>query len=232
MSELGNPVEAGAMDRESIRAMRRSYGIAGLAEDAALANPIDQFRQWLVEAAANPLIVEANAMVLSVSNLDEDSSGHISSRTVLLKDVTADGFSFFTNYQSRKARAMATHSQVTLLFPWYAMERQVSISGRVEKLPASESDDYFATRPWGSQIGAWASTQSAPLASREELEARYAELATKYPEGSVVPRPEHWGGYLVRPTTIEFWQGRHSRLHDRLLYIREADTWNRSRLYP
>ena len=212
--------------------MRRSYGIAGLSEEAASANPIELFHQWLVEAAANPVIVEANAMVLSASNLDQDPTGHISSRTVLLKDVTGEGFSFFTNYQSRKAQAMATHPQVTLLFPWYAMERQVSISGLVEKLPASESDSYFATRPWGSQIGAWASTQSAPLASREELEARYAQLALQYPEGSTVPRPEHWGGYLVRPTTIEFWQGRHSRLHDRLLYSRTGESWNRSRLYP
>ena len=221
-----------SLDRESIRAMRRSYGIAGLAEMDALANPIEQFHIWLREAAANPVIVEANAMVLSASNLDQDPTGHISSRTVLLKDVTEEGFSFFTNYQSRKAQAMQTHAQVTLLFPWYAMERQVSISGQVEKLPAAESDSYFATRPWGSQIGAWASAQSQPLASREELEARFAELSAKYPEGSTVPRPKYWGGYLVRPTTIEFWQGRHSRLHDRLLYTLEADSWNRTRLYP
>jgi pyridoxamine 5'-phosphate oxidase len=229
MSQTG---DRDSLDRESIRAMRRSYGIAGLAEADALPNPIEQFHRWLVEAAANPVIVEANAMVLSVSNLDEDPAGRITSRTVLLKDVTSDGFSFFTNYQSRKAQAMATHTQVSLLFPWYAMERQVSITGQVEKLSAAESDSYFATRPWGSQIGAWASAQSMPLASREELEANYAELSAKYPEGSPVPRPEHWGGYLVRPTTIEFWQGRHSRLHDRLLYLREVDSWNRTRLYP
>ena len=224
------------IDRASIRAMRRSYGIAGLAEADALPNPIEQFHRWLTEAAENPVIVEANAMVLSVANMAAAPDGLISSRTVLLKDVTPDGFSFFTNYQSRKAAALATHQQATLLFPWYAMERQVSISGLVEKLPEVESDAYFATRPWGSQIGAWASAQSHELGSREELEARYAELSEKYPEGAPVPRPPHWGGYLLRPTTIEFWQGRHSRLHDRLFY--ELDTtshgskWKRTRLYP
>lgn len=214
--------------REEIRAMRRSYGDEGL--DALPENPFDAFSLWLKQAHENTLIVEANAMVLST--LASDSQ--INTRTVLLKDISQGGFTFFTNYQSRKAHAMEINPNVSLLFPWYPMERQVAISGVVEKVAEQESDDYFATRPWGSQIGAWASTQSAHLSSREELEQRFAGAAQKWPEGSVVPRPAHWGGYRVTPLNIEFWQGRYSRLHDRLRYERsntEAD-WELSRYYP
>jgi pyridoxamine 5'-phosphate oxidase len=151
-----------------------------------------------------------------------------------LKDISQGGFTFFSNYSSRKAQAIEMNSQVTLLFPWYAMERQVSISGFAEKIERSESDDYFATRPWSSQIGAWASAQSAPLATREELEQRFAGAAQKWPEGTTVPCPPHWGGYRVTPVSIEFWQGRYSRLHDRLRYER-ANTnsdWEVHRYYP
>jgi pyridoxamine 5'-phosphate oxidase len=158
----------------------------------------------------------------------------ISTRTVLLKDISDGGFTFFTNYSSRKGQAIDLNSQVTLLFPWYAMERQVSISGDATKISEEESDEYFATRPWSSQIGAWASAQSAPLSSREELEQRYEGAATKWPEGSVVPKPAQWGGYRVTPLSIEFWQGRYSRLHDRLRYER-ANTdidWEVTRYYP
>ena len=211
--------------RAAVRAMRRSYGEVGLAEVAG--DPIAQFTSWLIEAAANPMIVEANAMVLSTSDGDQ-----ISSRTVLLKDVTSSGFSFFTNYESRKAREMASHNQVSLLFPWFALERQVIVQGVVEKLPTAASDEYFATRPWGSQIGAWASAQSSELDNREALEAGYNEWAKTYPEGGAVPRPPHWGGYLVRPTTIELWQGRYSRLHDRVRYIATNEGWATKRFYP
>jgi pyridoxamine 5'-phosphate oxidase len=216
------------LDREAIRAMRRSYGEVGL--ENLPSDPFAAFSAWLKEAAANAVIVEANAMVLSTLGPEE----HISTRTVLLKDVSEGGFTFFTNYSSRKAQAMELNSQVTLLFPWYAMERQVSISGFVEKISESESAEYFASRPWSSQIGAWASAQSSPLSSREELEQRFAGASEKWPEGSVVPKPPHWGGYRVTPISIEFWQGRYSRLHDRLRYERaNSETeWEITRYYP
>ncbi len=214
--------------RDEIRAMRRSYSDAGL--ETLPSNPFEAFAMWLKDAHENPVIVEANAMVLSTVTADSQ----INTRTVLLKDISDGGFTFFTNYQSRKAHGIELNPNVSLLFPWYAMERQVSISGIAEKVSAQESDDYFATRPWGSQIGAWASAQSSYLASREELEQRFAGAAEKWPEGSSVPRPAHWGGYRVTPLHIEFWQGRYSRLHDRLRYERTATSgdWELSRYYP
>ena len=205
-----------SLTRDAIRAMRRSYGDAGL--ENLPSDPLSAFSIWLKEAAGNEYIVEANAMVLSTLGGDEK----ISTRTVLLKDISDGGFTFFTNYQSRKAHAMEINEQVTLLFPWYAMERQVSISGLVQKISESESDDYFATRPWSSQIGAWSSAQSQPLESRAELESRFAGASQKWPEGTHVPRPAHWGGYRVIPLSVEFWQGRYSRLHDRLRFERES----------
>jgi pyridoxamine 5'-phosphate oxidase len=216
------------VSRDEIRAMRRSYSDAGL--ETLPSNPFEAFALWLKDAHENPVIVEANAMVLSTVTAD----AQINTRTVLLKDISDGGFTFFTNYQSRKAHEIELNPNVSLLFPWYAMERQVSISGVAEKTSAQESDDYFATRPWGSQIGAWASAQSSQLASREELEQRFAGAAEKWPEGSTVPRPAHWGGYRVTPLNIEFWQGRYSRLHDRLRYERTATNgdWELSRYYP
>lgn len=217
------------MDREAISQMRKSYGEVGLEKSDE--NPIKQFVLWLAEAAANPMIVEANAMVLSTVN-----NGEPSSRTVLLKDVSEAGLTFFTNYESKKATDLLDNPNVALLFPWYPMERQVKIIGRAEKVSPADSDAYFATRPWSSQIGAWASNQSQPLSAREDLERIYKEFAEKYPEGSSVPRPPHWGGYLVTPTLIEFWQGRYSRLHDRIRYtkaINAAETnWKIQRVFP
>jgi pyridoxamine 5'-phosphate oxidase len=214
--------------RDQIRAMRRSYSDVGM--ETLPADPFEAFSIWLKQAHENTIIVEANAMVLSTVHPDNQ----ISTRTVLLKDISDGGFTFFSNYESRKAHAMNVNENVSLLFPWYAMERQVSISGIVEKVSESESDDYFAARPWGSQIGAWASHQSSPLSSRAELEQRYEGAATKWPEGSVVPRPEYWGGYRVVPLNIEFWQGRYSRLHDRLRYERTTanSDWELTRYYP
>lgn len=214
--------------RDDIAAMRRSYGEVGL--EALPDDPFIAFENWLLEAHKNPVIVEANAMVLSTS----DSDLRVSTRTVLLKDISQGGFTFFTNYSSRKSHAIEMNPQVSLLFPWYAMERQVSISGVAEKTSREETQAYFLTRPWSSQIGAWASHQSAPLTSREELDQRFVGAAQKWPEGSVVPCPPHWGGYRVMPLQIEFWQGRYSRLHDRLRYERtncDAD-WELGRYYP
>ena len=214
--------------REEIQAMRRSYGEVGL--NQLDPDPFLAFTDWLRQAHENPMIVEANAMVLSTLGSELD----ISTRTVLLKDISEGGFTFFTNYDSRKAHAMQNNEQVSLLFPWYAMERQVSISGVSAKVSQKESEEYFATRPWASQIGAWASHQSSPLASREELEQRYEGAEKKWPEGTTVPCPAHWGGYRVTPLSIEFWQGRYSRLHDRLRYERSnigAD-WELNRYYP
>jgi len=214
--------------REEIQAMRRSYGEAGLS--TLDADPFVAFADWLRQAHQNPMIVEANAMVLSTLGAELT----ISTRTVLLKDISEGGFTFFTNYSSRKAHAIENNEQVSLLFPWYAMERQVAVSGLAAKVSQQESEEYFASRPWGSQIGAWASHQSSPLASREELEQRYEGAAKKWPDGTTVPCPPHWGGFRVIPLTIEFWQGRYSRLHDRLRYERSntgAD-WELNRYYP
>ena len=218
--------------RQQISAMRRSYGEKGITDLGT--DPLAAFTEWLHEAAENQFIVEANAMVLSTLGSASDGSDAISTRTVLLKDISEGGFTFFTNYNSRKAQAIEMYSQVTLLFPWYAMERQVTISGFASQISREESENYFATRPWSSQIGAWASAQSAPLSSREELEQRYEGASQKWPEGTLVPCPPHWGGFRVLPISIEFWQGRYSRLHDRLRYER-PDTqsdWAVARYYP
>lgn len=221
-----------ATNRQAISAMRRSYGEVGITDLGA--DPLAAFTTWLHEAAENPYVIEANAMVLSTLGNAADGSDAVSSRTVLLKDISGGGFTFFTNYNSRKSQAISVHSQVSLLFPWYPLERQVIVSGFASQIERSESESYFATRPWSSRIGAWASAQSSPLASREELEQRYAGAAEKWPDGSDVPCPPHWGGFRVLPISIEFWQGRYSRLHDRLRYERDDtdSNWAVNRYYP
>jgi pyridoxamine 5'-phosphate oxidase len=215
--------------RTELANMRRSYGEVGLLESDLPSDPFLLFEKWFSAARENPYIVEANAMVLSTSDL--------TSRSVLLKDFTSAGFTFFTNYNSRKARAIAANPRVALLFPWYPMERQITITGVAEKISSIDSDAYFATRPYLSQIGAWASSQSEILDSRESLAAKVEEYQAKFPEGGPVPRPEHWGGFLVSAESIEFWQGRYSRLHDRIRYhfLHESETgakWERVRLSP
>lgn len=214
--------------REDIAAMRRQYGEHGLIEGELPLNPIELFNTWLTQAAENEIVVEANAMVLSTEVDDQPTS-----RTVLLKDLTESGFTFFSNYESRKGKQISENKNVSLLFPWYPMERQVIVIGSATKIARQDSEKYFTTRPRSSQIGAWASEQSAELSSRQELENKFKELENKFAKEEVIPTPPHWGGYIVDPISIEFWQGRYSRLHDRIRYVREKNNnWQLKRLNP
>ena len=214
--------------REDIAAMRRQYGEHGLIEGELPLNPIELFNTWLTQAAENEIVVEANAMVLSTEVDDQPTS-----RTVLLKDLTEGGFTFFSNYESRKGKQISENKNVSLLFPWYPMERQVIVIGSATKIARGDSEKYFATRPRSSQIGAWASEQSTELSSRQELENKFKELENKFAKEEVIPTPPYWGGYIVDPISIEFWQGRYSRLHDRIRYVREKNNnWQIKRLNP
>jgi pyridoxamine 5'-phosphate oxidase len=200
---------------------RHSLDLADAAPDA-----IEQFRRWFTEAR-DAEIPEPNAMTLATV----DAEGQPASRTVLLKGFDARGFTFFTSYLSEKAAHLEANPRASLTFFWIELERQVNVRGSVERTAPEESTEYFHSRPYGSQIGAHASIQSSVISSREWLEHRFAELHTRWPAGTV-PRPETWGGYRLFPNTIEFWQGRPSRLHDRLRYTRHKKSWTIERLGP
>lgn len=202
------------------------YGQQPLLESEVLADPIAQARLWLQQADESQ-VYEPNAMVLSTI----DSDGLPSSRTVLLRALDENGLEFFTNYSSEKGQALLAHPEVSVVFPWYLIHRQIIVRGVAQPTDPAVSDAYFASRPKGSQIAAVASEQSRPIASRDLLEQRVRDLEAEFGNGAV-PRPETWGGYRIRPTRIEFWQGRSSRMHDRLRFTMIDGAWHRERLQP
>lgn len=206
--------------------LRRDYVSQPLTEDSVKADPIEQFKDWFAEAfaAAQP---DAEALTLSTAT----PGGRVSARIVLLKGCDERGFVFFTNYESRKGLELANNPYAALTFYWHTLNRQARIEGKVEKVSPEESERYYQTRPRGSQLGAWASPQSQEIVSREVLEQRVAEVAARF-ETEPIQCPPFWGGYLLRPDSIEFWQGRESRLHDRILYTWQNDGWRITRLAP
>ena len=207
--------------------LRKDYALSGLAEKDLARDPFRQFEKWFQEAEASKL-VEPNAMILATATRD----GRPSARTMLLKNVDGRGFVFYTNYESRKGRELDANPRATLVFPWFAFERQVIVEGTVAKTPREEAEAYFHSRPPASQLAAWASAQSTILPGRKALEEAMKDVEKKY-AGKPVPLPPYWGGFRLTPETVEFWQGRRSRLHDRLRYRRASDGgWTIERLSP
>ncbi|MFM8790350.1 MAG: pyridoxamine 5'-phosphate oxidase [Chthoniobacterales bacterium] len=214
-----------AVRHPDVAELRRNYTRDGLSRADLDPDPVGQFRRWFTQAV-EAQIVEPNAMVLGTTDGKRPSA-----RSVLLKAYDERGFVFFTNYESRKAQEIGSNDRVSLLFPWYPLERQVSILGRAERISTAESLAYFVSRPHGSRLGSWVSHQSAVINSRQLLEMKLEEMKAKFADGEV-PLPSFWGGFRVVPSEIEFWQGRENRLHDRFRYARSGDAWNIARLAP
>jgi pyridoxamine 5'-phosphate oxidase len=207
---------------------RKSYEKEELLESNCPENPLELFRTWFTNADSSDSLVETNAMTISTIGLD----GFPKSRVVLLKKFTWEGFIFYTNYDSEKGKAILNNNHICLSFFWAGLEQQIIIKGEAEKLAENLSDGYFESRPDGSKLGAWASNQSKVVASREELESDLANFEKKF-EGKEILRPDNWGGFMVKPISIEFWQGRPNRMHDRILYTLEKDfSWKMERLAP
>jgi pyridoxamine 5'-phosphate oxidase len=213
-------------ESKSVAHLRRDYDKTALTEDEVCPNPVDQFTEWFETALAGD-ILDANAMTLATT----DNSGRPSSRIVLLKGVDKRGFRFYTNYGSRKGIELQENPHAALCFYWAPHERQVRIEGNVKRLSRSESQKYFAQRPRLSQIGAWASEQSAKVESREELVAKFENIKERF-DGQDIPKPDFWGGFLIEPERFEFWQGRKGRMHDRIEYQRTKKGWTINRLAP
>lgn len=212
---------------ENLHDKRKIYEKSQLIESEIKENPLEQFRDWFLDASSNPTISEANAM--AVSTLEDD--GCPRTRMVLLKEYTYEGFIFYTNYDSRKGKAIAKNHKAGLHFFWPGLERQIFIKADLEKIAENLSDGYFHSRPKGSQLGAAVSPQSEVIPNREFLEIKLKELEEEF-ENTEVPRPENWGGYIAKPYEIEFWQGRPNRLHDRIIYTLKDVDWEISRLAP
>lgn len=212
---------------DDISSLRKEYKRGDLIEQSIPEDPIALFAQWFSETGAMN-ISEPNAMILTTVSKE----GKPSSRAVLLKGLEQGSFVFFTNYESRKAQDILLNPHVSLLFLWLDAERQIRIEGKATKISIQESEQYFATRPRESQLGAWASDQSKPISSREELEKKFKEMELRFQGIEHIPMPEHWGGFAVSPMSIEFWQGRIGRLHDRIQYQKQGDSWTKQRLNP
>lgn len=211
---------------EYIYDLRNDYGIENLESGNVEKDPFDQFEAWMKEAIARD-VFEPHAMVLSTAT----KTGKPSSRVVLLRGFGPEGFTFFTNYESRKGMEISENPQISLLFFWAKLERQIRIEGVVSKTSREHSTDYFASRPRDSRLGAWASAQSRVIESRRELEANFADIEKEF-AGKEIECPDFWGGYIVKPETFEFWQGRENRLHDRLRYTKQQNIWKIERLSP
>lgn len=217
----------GSAEATTLAALRQEYGDTGLDAPDLEADPVAMFGRWFQETVAAG-VHEPNALVVSTATPE----GRPSSRMVLLKAFDGRGFVFYTNYGSRKGEELAANQACALLFPWHDLQRQVRVEGRAERVGEDESATYFASRPRGSQLGAWASPQSREVASRDELEQRYDEVERRFEDEAEVPLPPYWGGFRVAPEIVEFWQGRRGRMHDRLVYRRTDEGWDTVRLAP